>query len=158
MNIWMIYMVLCKKIDTMEKLYVFFYVWIKKIKKKLKIFILVDILSKLSLLIPCDSSGVFLVKLIHVYQSKYAKIGSFIKISIRETRPKNFLKKKKKYKSFILRTKIRTLLCDTSWYKSYQNNCVILKKRLQLRGRVVMGYTSYLIKRKKFLKSFVKII
>ena len=87
-----------------------------------------------------------------------AFVGSFVKVSIRVTQPKNFLKKKRKLKSFIIRTKNIRLLPDKSWYQFYENNSILLKKRLKSRGRVVLGPTSYLIKRKKFLKSFIKII
>lgn len=115
-------------------------------------------LQKLSCLIPCDSTGVFLIRVFHVYQYNFAKVGSFVKASIRVTQPKNFLRKKRKVKSFIIRTKFKFLMPDTSHYVYSQNNSIILKKRLKSRGRVVMGPTSYSIKRKKFLKSFVKII
>lgn len=116
------------------------------------------ILQKLSLAIPCDSTGVFLVRIFQIYQHNIAKVGSFVKSSIRETRPFNKLKKKKKFKNFIVRTKKFLSLPDTSWYIHHENNLLILKKRLHLRGRVILGPTTYLIKRKKFLKSFVRIL
>lgn len=53
-------------------------------------------LQKLSLVIPCDSTGVFLTRLFHIYQHNVANIGSFIKISVRITKPKCKIKKKKK--------------------------------------------------------------
>lgn len=115
-------------------------------------------LQKLSSLIPSDSTGVFLVRLFQVYRDKVAKVGNFIKTSIRDTRPKNFLRKKRKVKSFVIRSKFKLFFFDTTslWYNT--NNCVILKKRLHTRGRVVLGPTTFLIKRKKFLRSFIKVL
>lgn len=108
--------------------------------------------------IPCDSTGVFLVRVFHIYQHNVGEVGSYIKSSVRETRPFNKIKKKRKVKTFIVRAKKFLLLPDTSWYTHTQNNVVILKKRLYIRGRVVLGPTTYMIKKKKFLKSFVKIL
>lgn len=115
-------------------------------------------LQKSSCVIPCDSTGVFLIRVFHVYQHNFANVGSFVKASIRVTQPKNFLKKKRKVKSFILRTKFKFIMPDTSNFVFSENNSIILKKRLKSRGRVVLGPTSYSIKRKKLLKSFIKII
>lgn len=108
--------------------------------------------------IPCDSTGVFLVKIFQIYQQIYGKVGVFIKSSIRETRPFNKLKKKRKFKNFIIRTRKFLNLPDTSYYIHSENNVLILKKRLHLRGRVILGPTTYMIKRKKFLRSFVRIL
>lgn len=50
------------------------------------------------------------------------------------------------------------MLPDTSFFKFNINNSIILKKRLHARGKVIMGPCTYTIKRKKFLKSFIKLI
>ena len=99
-----------------------------------------------------------MVRIFQIYQNNFGKVGSFVKASIRETRPLNRLKKKRKVKNFIIRTKRYLQLPDTSWYIHTENNLLILKKRLYARGRVILGPTTYLIKRKKFLRSFVKIL
>lgn len=80
----------------------------------MKITLFVEILQKLSVAIPCDSTGVFLVRIFQIYQYNFAKIGTFVKASIRETRPLNKLKKKRKVKNFIIRTKKYLQLADTS--------------------------------------------
>lgn len=98
------------------------------------------------------------MRLFQIYRDKVAKVGNFIKTSIRETRPKNFLRKKRKVKSFIIRSKFKLSFFDTSFILYNTNSCVILKKRLHTRGRVVLGPTTFLIKRKKFLRSFIKVL
>ena len=50
------------------------------------------------------------------------------------------------------------MLPDTSFFEFSVNSNIILKKRLHARGKVIMGPCTYTIKRKKFLKSFVKLI
>lgn len=110
------------------------------------------------MLVPCDSTGVFLVRLFHVYQRNYAKTGTFAKVSLRETRPFNRLAKKKKMKSFVVRTVYKLKLRDSSEYSYNINNCILLRKRLYPRGRVLLGPMSFTIRRKKLHKSFVKIL
>jgi ribosomal protein L14 len=68
------------------------------------------------------------------------------------------LKKKRKLKSFIVRSRYPLTFKDSSWIQYAHNNCVILKKRLHTRGKVLLGPTTFLIKKKKFLRSFVKIL
>lgn len=115
-------------------------------------------LQKLSLLTPCDSTGVFLVRIFHIYQHTYAAPGSFVKTSVRVTKPKCRIKKKKKIKNFIIRTKCPFLLRDSSNFTMFINSSVLLKKRLSMRGKVIFGPTTYTIKRKKFLKSFIRVL
>jgi ribosomal protein L14 len=72
------------------------------------------ILQKSSLAIPCDSTGVFLVRVFHIYQHNVGKVGTYIKSSVRETRPFNKIKKKRKVKTFIVRAKKFLTQPDTS--------------------------------------------
>lgn len=118
----------------------------------------VEMLQKLSLLIPCDSTGVFLARIFHIYQHSVGTVGCFVKASIRVTKPRCRIKKKKKIKNFIIRTRGPLNLADTTNYVTITNASVLLKKRLSMRGKVVFGPTSYTIKRKKFLKSFARIL
>jgi len=115
-------------------------------------------LQKTSIVIPCDSTGVFSAYIFQIYQRKYGYSGSFGKCSLRETRPNNVLYKKKKVRCYVLRTTNIKLLPDTTYFHYHLNNILLLKKRLYPRGRVLMGPTNYFIKRKKLLKSFVKIL
>ncbi len=66
------------------------------------------------MLIPSDSTGVFLVRLFQIYRDAVAKVGNFIKVSVREARPKNFLRKKRKIKSFVIRSNFRLIFFDTT--------------------------------------------
>ena len=115
-------------------------------------------LQKLSLIIPCDSTGVFLARIFHIYQHEVASTGSFVKASIRVTKPRCRIRKKKKIKNFVIRICNQLCLPDNSVFRTLTNSSVLLKKRLSMRGRVIFGPTTYTIKRKKFLKSFAKIL
>lgn len=63
-------------------------------------------LQKLSNVVPADKCGVWLIRVIHTYTklSKIASVGSFTKSSIRETKPDNWLRKKKKNKNIYVRS------------------------------------------------------
>lgn len=119
---------------------------------------LVEILQKLSTSRPCDSSGVFLVRVFHIYQHNFGTVGSFLKASVRVRKPRSRLRRKKKIKSFLVRARYPLRLPDTATVVYSTNACLVLKKRLQVRGRVIFGPTTYLIKRRKFLKSFARVL
>jgi ribosomal protein L14 len=49
-------------------------------------------IQKNSIIIPCDKSGVQLVKVFHLYKGFFRKnsfVGDFIKVSVKETKPNN---------------------------------------------------------------------
>lgn len=115
-------------------------------------------LQKLSTVVPCDSTGVFLARIFHVYQKNIADIATFVKVSVRVTKPRCRIRKKKKLRSFIVRTVSPIALPDSSIFRTTVNASVLLKKRLSMRGRVTFGPASYLVKRKKFLKSFARVL
>ena len=115
-------------------------------------------LQKLSLLIPCDSTGVFLSRIFHVYQHNVGSVGVFVKASIRVTKPRCRIRKKKKMRAFIVRTAYPHYLPDRSYFVTTVNAGVLLKKRLSMRGRIVFGPAIYTVKRRKFLKSFARVI
>lgn len=66
------------------------------------------------MMIPCDSTGVHLVRIFQIYSKNYANIGTFVKASIRETKPENRFKKKRKYKNIVIRVKYKTIYPDTT--------------------------------------------
>ena len=107
---------------------------------------------------PCDSSGVYLARLFHTYQRTPALVGSFVKVSVRVCKPRAKLRKKRKTRAFVVRCVARFTNPDTSSYNYISNNNLNLKKRLQIRGKSVYGPATYRIKRRKFLKSFVKVL
>jgi len=115
-----------------------------------------------SILTVSDTCGITKVKCFHIYQKKKNKIGycgNFIKISIRKTLKKLKQKsKRKKSKSIFILAKKFFLKPDGSWLKFKSNVCVLLKKRLTPRGKLVRGPILYNLKRKKFVNSFPKSI
>lgn len=117
--------------------------------------------QKSTLLTPVDKTGVLKVNMFHVYGSskkKVAKIGNFIKISVRETLPETKLPLKKKIRSIFIRSKYRYLKFDGSVLYSDLNACVLLKKRLTPVGKELHGPIYRTINRRKFLNSFSGIL
>ncbi len=118
-------------------------------------------LQKYSILIPCDKSGVQLVKIFHLYKGffrKQAYIGDFVKISVKETRPNNWLSKKSKLKGILIRSKKFKKRVDGSLFFFKSNNLILLKKRTASYGKRMIGSILKEIFRKKILISFKKIL
>lgn len=116
---------------------------------------------KNTFLIPADRCGVFWVKVFHLYNGwwrKQAIIGNFIKVSVRDIKASNKLKKKTKLAGIIIRTQKEIIKQDNSWLKFKQNNVILLKRRMTPKGREVIGPIVSKIKRKKFKSSFPKIV
>lgn len=65
-------------------------------------------IQKESLLVPCDKSGIWLVKTIHTYTklARLLNVNSFGKCSVRITNTGNISQKKKKKKIFIRQGRI----------------------------------------------------
>lgn len=113
--------------------------------------------QKNSYLIPADKCGVWWVSIIHLYGGSYRKnsgIGDFVKISVKKTRPENWLKKKTKTKGMLVRSKKEIYRVDGTGIKFFTNNIVLFKKRTTPQGKVIFGPTVKNINRKKFLTSF----
>lgn len=118
-------------------------------------------IQKNSYLIPADRCGVWWVSVIHLYGGSFKKVsnlGGFVKVSVKKTRPENWLKKKSKVKGILVRSKKYTSKQDGSLIKFFSNNVVLLKKRTTTQGKVIFGPTLKEIKRKKFLTSFPGIL
>lgn len=118
-------------------------------------------IQKGTYLIPMDRCGVWWVNTFHIYKGfnkKIGKAGNFIKVSVRNTRPNNWVLKKTKINSIIMLTKKEVMLSDNSFVKFKYNNSVLLKKRLSPKGKEIVGPGLKNIKRKKFLVSFSGII
>jgi large subunit ribosomal protein L14 len=111
---------------------------------------------KLTTFVPSDRCGVWLVRVFHTYTKRrnFLKQGEFGKISIQQTRPFNKLRKKKKNKFFCIRTKQVYWKLDGSVYRFFENSGVLLKKRLQPRGKRVYGPTSTYIRRKRVVNVY----
>jgi len=108
-----------------------------------------------------DRCGVWWVNVFHIYKGfthRIGKSGNFIKVSVRNTRPNNWVLKKTKLNSIIMLVKKEVKLIDGSSVKFKFNNCILLKKRLNTKGKEIVGPGLKSIKRKKFLVSFSGII
>jgi ribosomal protein L14 len=126
--------------------------------KKRKIF---RMIFKKSYLVPIDKCGVWWVNTFHLYggsSRKSSTIGDFIKISVRNTRPNNWVAKKSKSIGIIVQTKKEILKRDGSYVVFKNNSVVLLKKRLTPKGKEIVGPTVSNIKRKRFLMSFAGVI
>lgn len=112
---------------------------------------------KESILSVSDNCGVLLTKCFGFYKlKKYKniKILKFIKVSYKKTKKMKNIIKKKKSKAFFFRSRFLNKKIDGSYFSFYENSCVLIKKRLYTRGRLVRGCVLYNTKRKKFINSF----
>jgi len=110
---------------------------------------------------PMDRCGVWWVNVFHIYKGFNKKIGTsgnFVKVSVRNTRPSNWILKKTKLNSIIILTKKNLTLLDNSNVRFKHNNSILLKKRLTPKGKEIVGPGMKNIKKKKFLMSFSGII
>jgi len=118
-------------------------------------------IQKGTYLIPMDKCGVWWVSVFHIYggfNNKIGKSGNFVKISVKNTRPDNWVVKKSKLNGIIILTKKEVRLKDGTYLKFKYNNLVLLKKRLTAKGKEIIGPGLKNIKRKKFLMSFSGIL
>ncbi len=108
-----------------------------------------------------DNCGVWSVGVFHIYRGfrhKIAHVGDFVRVSLKKTRPNNWLKRGKKVRAFLVRTVFFSLRKDGSYIKLAQNDCLLLKKRMTPRGREISGPITYGIRKKKVLASFIGVI
>jgi large subunit ribosomal protein L14 len=118
-------------------------------------------IQKNTILKPADSCGVFKVKVFHVYKGskgRFAFSGDFIKVSARVVKPENPIKKKSKHRSILIRTRYKNIRIDGSFVRFFNNNLILLKKRLTPKGKTIRGPISRNIRRKKFISSFSRSI
>ena len=118
-------------------------------------------LQKNSYVTVSDSCGVWNVRIFHIYkgfQHKLALTSDFVKVSVRKTAPTSWLKKGKKSKALVIRTRFRTNKCDGSFVCSSDNSVMLLKKRMTPRGKELLGPITYGLRRRKVNSSFIGII
>lgn len=109
--------------------------------------------QKNSFSIPSDSSGVLLVKVIQTRKcnsKKHAKIGKFLRVVIRNTKVTLNKVKKKKSRAIVVRTGHTINTKKGKYYTFQENALVLLKKRMNSRGKELYGPTSKLLKIRKF--------
>ena len=114
-------------------------------------------LQKSSYVNVSDRCGVWTVKIFCIYKGskhRFAKVGSFVKISVRKVKPDNWFKKGKKSKAFVIMTKFKNVKADGSFINLKKNFVVLLKKRMTPRGKELFGPITYGTHRKKFVSSF----
>ncbi len=109
--------------------------------------------QKNSFSIPSDSSGILLVKVIQTRKCstrKHAKIGRFLKVVVRNTKTSLNRIRKKKSRAIVVRTKHDMYTRKGKYFKFCDNALVLLKKRMNSRGKELYGPTSKFLKIKKF--------
>jgi ribosomal protein L14 len=113
--------------------------------------------QKNSFSIPSDSSGILLTKVIQTRKCnsrKHAKIGKFLKVVIKNTKTTLNKVKKKKSRAIVVRTKHMLLTKKGKYYNFMDNALVLLKKRMNTRGKELYGPTSKFLKIKKFIIAY----
>lgn len=109
--------------------------------------------QKNSFSIPSDSSGILLVKVIQTRKCnsvRHAKIGRFLRVVIRNTKTSLNKVKKKKSRAIVVRTSHQINTKKGKYYNFADNALVLLKKRMNSRGRELYGPTSKILRIKKF--------
>ena len=109
--------------------------------------------QKNSFSIPSDSSGILLVKVIQTRRCstlKHAKVCKFLKVVVKNTKVRLNKVKKKKSRSIVVRSLHPTYIKKGKYYKFFDNALVLLKKRMNSRGKELYGPTSKQLKIKKF--------
>ena len=109
--------------------------------------------QKNSFSVPSDSSGILLFKVIQTRRcsnTRHAKIGKFLKVVVRNTKTSLNKIKKKKSRAIVVRTKHMIFTKKRSYYNFCDNDLVLLKKRMNSRGKELYGPTSKDLKIKKF--------
>ena len=81
---------------------------------------------------------------------RHAKIGKFLKVVVKNTKTKLNRIRKKKSRSIVVRTNHSNFIKKGKYYKFFDNALVLLKKRMNCRGKELYGPSSKLLKIKKF--------
>jgi ribosomal protein L14 len=117
--------------------------------------------QKGSYLVSSDKNGILLLGVFHLYGGFYKKFsifGSFLKVSVKQVSSFFLVLKKSKFKSLLILTKKFQYKNDNSFLKFKINSSVILKRRLTVLGRELLGPCNFNIFRKRFMFSFICII
>lgn len=117
-----------------------------------------------------DSTNVQWIQTFHLYKGFFRKktyIGFFIKGSARIVEPPRieykgfkvkFNKKGDICRGLIIRNNYKILRYDGSVNYFNNNSIILIKKKQEIKSKYLFGPVSYLLKRKKFLSLFKKII
>lgn len=116
--------------------------------------------QKESFSIPSDSSGILLVRVIEIRRCsrrRLAKIGKFLKVVIRNTKPILVKRRKKKLRALVIRSAHYFKKSDGMSYQFSDNALVLLKKRMNTVGKELFGPICKNLKIKKFRVAFKKV-
>lgn len=116
--------------------------------------------QKESFSIPSDSSGILLVRIIEIRRCstrKLAKVGRFLKVVIRNTKPLLLKRRKKKLRAIAIRTSHNLKKSDGMTYLFNDNALVLLKKRMNTVGKELFGPICKNLKIRKFRVAFKKV-
>ena len=89
---------------------------------------------------------------------KFSKNGNFIQVSVIKSLPRSRKLRGRLHYSIVTNTKKNKSRLDSSSFTLFDNNCVLLKKRLTTYGKYSSGPIQYTIKRKRFIASFSTIL
>lgn len=116
--------------------------------------------QKESFTIPSDSSGILLVRVIELRRCsrvRLAKVGSFLRVVIRNTKPILLKRRKRKLRAIVIRTSHYLKKKDGLTYSFVDNALVLLKKRMNTVGKELFGPICKNLKIKKFRVAFKKV-
>lgn len=108
-------------------------------------------------LVSCQC-GVYVVRIFHIYNklSRVMFLGFFGISSNQQVSNSKYFLKKKKNKTFFIRSTKGLSYLDGSSLSFTKNYVVLLKKRLYIKGISTFGPIPFIIKRKKAISSFTK--
>lgn len=116
--------------------------------------------QKESFTIPSDSSGILLVRVIEIRRcstTRLAKVGKFLRVVIRNTKPLLLKRRKKKLRAICIRTNHQLFKSDGLSYIFCDNALVLLKKRMNTVGKELFGPICKNLKIRKFRVAFKKV-
>jgi large subunit ribosomal protein L14 len=116
--------------------------------------------QKESFSIPSDSSGILLVRVIEIRRCslrRLAKVGKFLKVVIRNTKPILIKRRKKKLRALTIRSLHYFSKKDGLTYQFCDNALVLLKKRMNTVGKELFGPICKNLKIRKFRVAFKKV-
>ncbi len=116
--------------------------------------------QKESFTIPSDSSGILLVRIIELRRcskKRLAKVGKFLRVVIKNTKPLLIKRRKKKLRAITIRSLHYLKKYDGLTYEFCDNALVLLKKRMNTVGKELFGPICKNLRIKKFRVAFKKV-
>lgn len=116
--------------------------------------------QKESFTIPSDSSGILLVRVIEIRRcskQRLAKVGKFLKVVIRNTKPLLIKRRKRKLRAITIRSSHPLRKVDGLTYLFSDNAAVLLKKRMNTVGKELFGPICKNLRIRKFRVAFKKV-